>query len=130
MGPAIVLSGVAGLIHVLATPEHFEEWVGYGLFFIMSAAAQGMYAVWLLFRWLSRPLLLAGIAGNSLIVALYIVTRTAGVPFFGPEAGVVESVGTLDLISKAVEVGLIICLVMMLRAMPDGGSARARSRPH
>ena len=127
MGLAIVLSGVAGLIHVLATPEHLEEWVGYGLFFLASAAAQGVYAVWLLFSGPSRPLLLAGIVGNSLIIALYVITRTVGIPFFGPEAGVVEPVGSLDAISKVVEVGLVICLVMMLRALPAGGAARTQS---
>lgn len=127
MGPAIVLSGVAGLIHVLATPEHMAEWVGYGLFFLAMAAAQGVYAVWLLFSGPSRPLLLAGVVGNSLIIALYVITRTVGIPFFGPEAGVVESVATLDAISKAVEVGLVICLVMMLRALPAGDAAGRQS---
>jgi len=128
LGHAIALSAIAGFIHVLATPSHFEEWVGYGLFFIVAAAAQGLYAVLLLFSGPSRPLLLSGVVGNGLVIALYVITRTVGIPFFGPEAGVVESVGTLDAISKGVEVGLVICLGMMLRALPAGGAAGSHFR--
>jgi cell filamentation protein len=37
---ASALSLLAGLIHLWVTPEHFEEWWGYGLFFMFAAAAQ------------------------------------------------------------------------------------------
>ena len=116
LGHAIALSAIAGFIHILATPSHFEEWVGYGLFFIIAAAAQAIYAVMLLFKGPERRLLYAGIIGNGLIIALYLVTRTVGVPVFGPEAGEVEPFGVMDVISKIVELGLIVSLVMLLRA--------------
>ncbi|MBA2345175.1 MAG: hypothetical protein H0V83_08850, partial [Rubrobacter sp.] len=62
----------------------------------------------------SQKLLLAGIVGNSAIVLLYLVTRTLGIPFFGPEAGVVEEVGVLDVIATASEAALVIGLCGML----------------
>jgi len=93
LGHAIGLSAIAGFIHILATPSHFEEWVGYGLFFIIAAAAQAINAVMLLFKGPERRLLYAGIIGNGLIIALYLVTRTVGVPVFGPEADEVEPFG-------------------------------------
>src|SRR5215216_7342782 len=86
---AAALSLLAGLIHLWVAPEHFEEWWGYGAFFLVAAAAQLLYAP-LALRWPSRTLLIVGIAGNLAIVALYLLTRTVGIPPLGPEAGKVE----------------------------------------
>ena len=119
---AAALSLVAALIHLLAAPEHFEEWWGYGVFFVASAVAQGAYAAVLLCRPRSG-FFLAGIAGNLAIVALWIVTRTAGIPFFGPHAWEVEGVGTLDLSATAAEVALVAALVALRRGRglsPEG----------
>ena len=44
------LSVLAGLLHLLVMPEHFDEWLGYGLFFLVVALAQLVYAVLLLRR--------------------------------------------------------------------------------
>ncbi|MBP8292696.1 MAG: hypothetical protein KAX65_07980 [Caldilineaceae bacterium] len=86
------LSAAAGVVHLLVTPEHFEEWIGYGLFFLIAGLTQMLFAVVLLRQPANRALLLAGIAGNALIVALWVVTRTAGIPI-GPAAGEVEAIG-------------------------------------
>ncbi|HNS00988.1 MAG TPA: hypothetical protein PKM78_01240 [Anaerolineae bacterium] len=108
------LSVAAGLLHLLVMPEHFEEWPGYGLFFLIVALAQLVYAVLLLRRPASRTLLVAGIVGNVLIVGFWAFTRTVGVPF-GPEAGEVEAIGMVDTVSKLVELALICCLFILLR---------------
>jgi len=108
------LSVVAGLLHLAVMPEHFEEWLGYGLFFLAVALAQLAYPVPLLRRPSSRAVLVAGIVGNALIIGLWAVTRTIGVPL-GPEAGEVEAVGLVDSVSKLVELGLIGCLLLLLR---------------
>jgi hypothetical protein len=60
--------------------------------------------------------LLAGVAGNLAIVALYLLTRTVGIPLFGPEAGRVEAVGFADVCATASEVGIGVALgVALLR---------------
>ena len=59
---------------------------------------------------------MAGLLGNGAIVGLYLVTRTVGIPLLGPAAGVVEAVGWGDLVSKFAELGLIVCLLRLLRA--------------
>jgi len=123
--PAIVLSAVASGLHVLVMPAHFEEWFGYGLFFLLAAAAQGIYAALLLYRGAERRLLWVGILGNALVIGLYLVTRTVGIPFFGPEAGEVEGIGLVDVASKVVEMALITCLANLLRAAPAGRPSRA-----
>lgn len=123
---AAALSVVAGLIHLVVAPEHFEEWIGYGLFFAVATVAQLMYAL-LIVAWKpTRNLLLAGIIGNGLIIGLYLVTRTFGIPFFGPHAGHVEPIGMLDTISKIIELGLIACLGVLWRGRPD---SPCRGRP-
>jgi hypothetical protein len=99
---AALLSLVAAVIHVWVMPEHFEEWWGYGLFFLVSAAAQA-------------TLLRVGIIGNLVIIALWVVTRTIGIPVFGPHAGEIEELGAIDIASKLVEVLLVILLAALLR---------------
>jgi hypothetical protein len=106
---AAALSLLAALIHLWATPEHFEEWWGYGAFFLVAALAQTLYAPLVLVR-PTRMVLLLGIGGNLAIVALYLLTRTVGIPLFGPEAGEVEGVGLVDLCATASEVGIAAAL--------------------
>ncbi len=115
---AAAFSLLAAVIHLWAMPEHFEEWWGYGAFFLVSAVAQGAYGAALLRR-PSRPLLLLGIWGNVSIVALYLATRTVGIPFFGPHAGEVEGVGVADLSATTAELALVVSLgAVLLRGLP------------
>src|SRR5829696_6808987 len=103
------LSLLAALIHLWVTPEHFEEWWGYGTFFLVAAVAQVVY-VPVLLNWPNRNILLLGIAGNSAIVLLYLLTRVVGIPFFGPEAGEVEGVGIVDVCATMSEVAIVVAL--------------------
>ena len=106
---AAALSVVAALIHLWVAPEHFEEWWGYGAFFLVAAVAQLVYAPILLLRH-ARTVLLAGIAGNLAIVVLYLLTRTVGIPLLGPEAGEVEGVGLADVGATTSEMGIALAL--------------------
>jgi hypothetical protein len=103
------LSLLAAIIHLWVMPEHFEEWWGYGTFFLVVAIAQGLYALFLLRR-PGRPILLLGVAGNLIVVILWVVTRTSGIPLVGPHAGEVEEVGALDLLCTLAELGVIFGL--------------------
>jgi hypothetical protein len=112
--PAVaLLSLMAGLIHLWVVPEHFEEWWGYGVFFLVAAAAQVVY-VPLLLRWPNRTVLLLGIAGNSAIVLLYLLTRVVGIPLFGPEAGEVEGIGVIDVCATLSEAAIVVALGALL----------------
>lgn len=110
---AAALSLLAASIHLWVTPEHFEEWWGYGVFFLAAAIAQGAYGGALL-CWPRRALLLLGIGGNLSIVVLYLVTRAVGIPFFGPEAGEVEATEATDLCATTSELALVVALGAML----------------
>jgi hypothetical protein len=131
------LSIAAGLMHGLVTSDHFAEWWGYGVFFLVAALAQSFYGAIppfsgmvegesVLRRWRPatlRAYLWAGILGNLAILALYVVTRTVGIPFLGPDAGQVEAVRTIDVLSKLLEVAVIVGLVLMLRSRPEPAPA-------
>lgn len=115
-----VLSLAAGGIHGLVSPEHFSEWWAYGLFFAAAALAQVVFGLLVLTRGVNQEgglqwsdvrgkVFLAGIVGNLLIMALWLVTRTVGVPA-GPAAGEVEDVGGLDAVSKVLEAALVAVL--------------------
>ena len=114
---AAALSLVAALVHLWVAPGYFEVWWGYGSFFLGAACAQGLFAVALL-RWPGRAVPLAGIFGNLAVVALYVVTRTSGVPF-GPHATRAEEAGVLDMATTAVELATVVFLLSLL-----GGRAR------
>ena len=110
------LSIVAGLIHLWVTPAHVAEWWGYGLFFAAMALAQLAFgALWLsieLDDGRMRDLITAGLVGHQALLLLYIVTRTSGIPLLGPNVGLVEPVNAVDVISKAVEIALMVQLVV------------------
>lgn len=121
------LSIAASIVHGIVTPEHFEEWWGYGTFFMIAALVQLFYGLLLVFQpWQPDPirdtegfpvayLYWAGIIGNGFLIVLYLVTRTVGIPFFGPEAGEIEQVTLLSLVSKMIEAILIVALFILLR---------------
>ncbi|MBI4313145.1 MAG: hypothetical protein HY681_15420 [Chloroflexi bacterium] len=127
--PLASLSGLFALgsaaMHLLVMPEHFQEWWGYGVFFLALAILQGAYGLGLLVQGkrLSANLgyLLAGIVGTLLVVELYILSRSLGIPAFGPHAGHLEEIDGLGLLSKALELGLVTCLSLLLLRIPDVG---------
>lgn len=119
------LSLLAALIHLWAAPEHFEVWWAYGAFFLTVASAQGIFS-FLVLRWPeSVSISLAGIAGNLMVVALYVISRTWGMPFgpdlipFSPYVAHIEDPELLGMVSTAAEVGIIFACVALL-----GGSYR------
>lgn len=121
---AASLSLMAALIHLWVAPEHFAEWWGHGAFFMISAACQGLFAVMIL-RWpASNTVLFAGIAGNLVIVLLYVISRTWGMPFgadwilFSPSVAHLEDPDLLGMLATAAELGIIAASVALLDARP------------
>ena len=104
---------LAALLHLWSAPEHMLQWWGYGSFFLAAAVAQGTYGA-ILTRRPRRSLFLVGIGGNAAILALYLLTRTVGIPFFGPHAGEVEGFGLVDVCTAASELGVILALGALL----------------
>jgi hypothetical protein len=110
----VVLAVSLGLVHILATPLYFEQWLGYGAFFFAVAVLQVMYSMALAVSPPSKALLWAGIVGNALVIALWATTRTVGIPFLGPMAGEVLPVGLLDGLAQVLELVQIAHLAVLL----------------
>ena len=125
-----LLSITAAFIHSYVIPEHLSEWWGYGVFFIGTTVLQGLYGIAILLQpWryekdgtplisnasYEKPLYLLGIIGNIAIMILYVITRTLGIPLFGPDAGEVERVTIAGLLSKVTEALMIACLIQLYR---------------
>ena len=94
-------------------PEHFGEWWGYGVFFLVAACVQLLYIPLLVFR-PTQGVLLLGMIGNSAIVLLWLVTRVIGTPLFGPQAWGVEKVGALDVCATTSEAAIVVALGSLL----------------
>ena len=120
---ATVLAVSLGLIHVLATPLYFEQWLGYGVFFFTAAVLQVMYGMALAVSPPSRGLLWLGITGNAAVFGLWALTRTVGVPF-GPMSGEVLPLGLLDGLGQILVVTQIVHLTVLLQ-----GFERLGERP-
>ena len=121
-GPATVrpylLSGLAAFsvgaaaIHFAVVFEHFTEDTLYGVFFLVLSWAQLIWPVVLVWR-PSRPWLWLGIGGNAIVVAVYVASRTVGLPF-GPDLHSAEPAGALDVVSCVLEAGLIAGCALLL----------------
>jgi hypothetical protein len=114
----------SGGVHLAVMPEHFGESALYGTFFLVTATIQVVAAGWLLVR-PSRRLLAALAAGTASVLALWLFTRTVGIPL-GPASGEVEAVGGLDLAASSLELVTLVGCALLARA-PLPGVRRAVS---
>lgn len=122
IGVCVIVSGSA---HGLVTQEHFQEWWGYGVFFLVTSICLVAFGLALLtdaidprympgdVNHLRRLMYAVGAIGIVSILGLYVVTRTTGIPL-GPALGSVESVGVIDLVAKTTEVLAVAGLVVLL----------------
>lgn len=117
--PLAVLSVVAAGIHGTVFPAHAREGVAIGAFFAAATLFQLGWALLVVTR-PSRRVLLVGAAANAAIVAVWIVSRSVGVPL-GPDAGHPEAIGFADTVTTTYEAALVIVAVYLVR-----GSASRR----
>ena len=96
---AVAMLG-AGVIHFAFAPDHLSEQTSHGVFFLVVGWAQLFGAAALAFSWRPQRAWLLGTAGlNGGVAALWLLTRTAGLP--GEEA---EPVGFPDALASGLEV--------------------------
>jgi hypothetical protein len=125
----VLLASAAGLAHAISVPTHLRWWFASGLFFVAMAAAQLGLAALLVLNRTSARVLLSGIAGNVVVVCVYVVSRLTALPgqpvtsgghhavrsagrAFLPAAP--EGVGPFDLFALVVELALVALLASML----------------
>ena|SRR5215203_689762 len=104
---AALLSAGAAAIHFVVIPAHFEEWCGFGAFFVASGLAQLGWSLAVV-TWPRQPLFWMGVIGNAAIVALWVVTRVEGT-LLGPEPD--EPIGIAEGIATGFEVAIVVLAV-------------------
>src|SRR5262245_49031386 len=114
LGGLAALSAGAAAIHFAVVFEHFAQYTLYGVFFLVISWAQLIWPAVLLWR-TSRLWLWLGVAGNAIVIAVYVASRTAGLPF-GPDLHHAEPAGALDVTSGVLEFALIAgCAALLWR---------------
>jgi len=123
-----ILSVLALVSHAIDAPDHLSEWWGYGTFFVIVASFQFFYGLALFLRpWRfdedgslspdaerhGRPYFILGTVLTASVIVVYILTRTTGIPFLGPDA-VAESVTPLSLLPPIECLPLMYCHILLL----------------
>jgi hypothetical protein len=109
-------------VHVSVIGEHFEESGLFGTFFVILAASQIGFAVLVVWR-PSATLLKAGALGSLAVVALWVMSRTVGIPV-GPEAWSAEEVGMRDIVASVLEIVAALATIPALRALHSTRASR------
>jgi hypothetical protein len=101
-----IFSAGAGAIHIAVIQAHFDEYWAFGLFFAAAAWLQILWAIWVVAR-PGRLVALTGIGINGAITAVWVVSRTVGVPL-GPEPGMAEPAEFVDIAATSLQVLVIL----------------------
>lgn len=118
-----ILSAGAGAIHIAVIQAHFEEYWASGVFFAVTAWLQILWAVLIVAR-PSRLVVLSGVAINAIIIGVWVVSRTVGIPL-GPDAGSPEAAEFVDIAATAFELLLVLGGIALLFR---GATSRAVGR--
>lgn len=120
-----LLSFGAAAIHFGVSPDHFAEYTLYGVFFVALGWFQVLWGAAYLVGPAAR-LGLVGAAVNIGVVAVWIYSRTIGLPI-GPNPGSTEVLGLADSISSSFEVLIAVGVVAQLTVLrPRAGDGSSR----
>lgn len=120
---AAALLGASGVVHLALVPPHIGTWVWEGTAFAVAGWLQVTLAVLLVTR-PSRVALLSAAAIDLVLIALWVVSRTSGLPF-GPDRGRAVPVGFIDAATVAMEAAaVVVALALAVRSR-----SVARTRP-
>ena len=127
-----ITTSVLGLVaaagvHLGVAADHGREAIAAGAFFVGAALLQLLLAAAISMR-PSRPVFLATIAANTVLVAVWAAARVAVVPLSGHRGP--EAVGVVDGFAVLAEVAAMGAALILLRTGPAdaraGSSARRR----
>lgn len=108
---AALFSVAAAAIHFGAMGEHAGVSWSHGLFFAGAAWCELLFAAWVLWR-PTRSAAWFGIVLNVVVLAVWVVSRTAGIPIGGD--GTPEAVGFADTLASLLAVATVLACVSLL----------------
>ena len=107
-------SAGAAAIHFAMVPAHWDEVWWHGLGFAIVGWLQVMWA-WGAWKRVSRRLLAAGVALNLVVIGIYALSRTAGLPG-GSDAWIAADMAFIDLVALALELVVVLGALALLFA--------------
>jgi hypothetical protein len=113
---AYLLAGLlagAGLIHIAMVPTHAQASMIDGIGFAAAGWFQIGLAGFILARRQSPGLYTVSVIGNLVLLSLYVISRTVGLPLGGHE-GVVEDVGAIDGLAALCQLGAVAVAFYLL----------------
>lgn len=117
-----IISVATAVIHFAVAGEHFQEYWLFGVFMLVTAWLQLLWAIVVIAR-PSRWLLWCGVILDVGVVIVYIVTRTIG-DVVGPTPNAVEPVGFGDAFCTILEAIVAVSCLWLLFAKIDRRVAR------
>ena len=117
-----IISIATAVIHFAVAGQHFQQYWLYGVFMLVVAWLQLLWAIAVIVR-PSRLLLCGGVILNVGVVAVYIVTRTIG-DVVGPGAHSAEQAGFGDVLCTVLEAIVVAGCAWLLTARTDHGVRR------
>jgi FtsP/CotA-like multicopper oxidase with cupredoxin domain len=121
---AALLTLGAAAIHFAAAPEHFSEYLPYGIFFVLLGAAQVALAIALLIA-PSRRLYAGAIAGTLAVMTIWLLSRTTGLPI-PPQPWRPEAVAFPDFAATLMEAICVLLFLLRMRRRPPRRRSRGR----
>ena len=112
----------AAVLHLWEVDGHGRAWWGYGLFFVVIVVGQGLYSLLLPRYGHVQRFLVAGVLGNTALIALWAWTRTLGGVPVGPHRHV-EPVGLVDSVTVTLQLVAVVLLVQALTRLRAAGPA-------
>jgi FtsP/CotA-like multicopper oxidase with cupredoxin domain len=114
---AAVLTLGAGAVHLAVVPDHLQEYLPFGVFFVVVGLGQMATGVAVVVR-PSRTLFTMIATAAAVLGWLWLVSRTSGLPV-GPDPWTPEPVGTADVVCTAFELfSLPVLLTLGHRGQP------------
>lgn len=122
--PLATSSLAVGLIHLAVTSDHLAEDLAAGLFFVVLAIFQSAWGVFFARHPEPGPAAI-GLALNGLVILLWLITRTVGLPF-GSHPGVPEPMAVADVFATGFEAFIVGGTAMLAIPRLRGTAVKAR----
>lgn len=119
-----ILSVATAVIHFAVAGAHFQEYWAFGVFMLLVAWLQVLWAVALVFR-PAQWVIGSGALVDAAVIGVYVVTRTVG-DLIGPTPYSPEPVGFGDGLCTVLEAAVVVGCLWLLLGMKDWRVSRAQ----
>src|SRR5262249_41849875 len=120
--PAAMLTLGAAAIHLSVAPDHLQEFLPFGILFVVVGVLQ-LAPVALLLMLPGRRLFAAAMAVPAACLVVWGVSRTVGLPV-GPNPGQPQALGLADALTSIFELLSLLLFLVLLRSSPPRSMRR------